>query len=199
MESNTVSMTLNDINNRTIVSFANAAGGSVTPIVENNSFYVAGTYANLVGVLFVPGSVDSDSIAFEGNQFGAEDAISLVRSSGDQANHTWSANWYSAALGANFQVNTTVTIETRTTWQADVDPDGKYDGVPVYADESTLVPDGATAGVRNRLKAEGPKGVNQRPYDLRFGAYQFGKLTYATTSRRGRSRTRGSHRAVRRV
>ena len=89
------------------------------------------------------------------------------------------ANWYSTSLSSTMSAFNSV---SRTTWESTWDTNGKYDAAPTFTSNTELEP-AVDSRVENTAKPTGPKGINNRKYNMTPGAWQYGSENVYNSNR----------------
>lgn len=190
-EASTFVLTLGDVANRCLFSFAEAAGSTTYIRMDCVSARTNGSsFTQEVGFFTITNGLDDQTFILTRCELSTEDeGVNLLRGNGDPSVHTIDKNWYSGFPSAEYHRNTGVNLLSEAQWQSTVDADGRYTGDPVYADADTLKPDKATMAIALEPEgaSDGPVGVNNKPYSGRYGAWQKGSVTIGPRTRMRRA------------
>lgn len=169
----TFSADLNDTSGRSIIN----ASGSSSLILENCSLHLKGTYADGVNVSILGAGASTTLVKAGGCVFSLEDTDRRFFSGGNSAQVAGFAEFSDCLYGpSNNQFWQSANIQ-EAAWLSTYDPDGKYDLTPDFADIDTLEPDTNLKAAVNTTRVSGKRGINGRPYNLRYGAWQYGGLS----------------------
>jgi hypothetical protein len=156
-----------------------AVGTGASLILDGVSVYLRGT-GYTPATRLIAFSPQAELFHASGSIFAAEqDGIRLSTGSwvgampdAQAEADAWEHNWYAPNLHTTF--NSSVG-RRRADFQSDLDPQAEYSALPGFLDAVLLEPDEQTRSVKNLPRITGLRGVNDKPYDQTYGAWQFGE------------------------